>query len=134
MNLTFGHAEMAHGVPGELVWASVLNPFENRRSRGKARPAVLVRRERSQWLIIGLTTNPRFRDGSPRTPIPNPQVVGLPKPGFLWGDNLTRIGVLDVRDHIGWVDDDLAELIAIKAGLSDTDAAAVFAAARGLAA
>jgi len=94
--------------PGELVWARIINGLENPSATGKVRPVILVDSKGSQWRAMGLTTNPRYRDGSPRVAIPDPSSVGLRAPGWLWGRNLTWVASIDVHDHIGWVDRSLA--------------------------
>jgi hypothetical protein len=71
---------------------------------------ILLHRESGHWMAMGLTTNPKYRNGQPRTPIPDPAALGLTPQGFLWG-RLTRISVLDVRAHFGWVTGEVLELI-----------------------
>lgn len=66
---------------------------------------------------MGLTTNPCFRGGSPRPTIPNPSRIGLSKPGYLWGDRLTRVSAIDIGDHIGYADPALVELIIWSTGI-----------------
>jgi hypothetical protein len=95
-------------LPGELVWASIINGLEDRAATGKFRPVVLLEARGSQWRTMGLTTNPSYRDGSARVPIPNPRAVGLTRPGWLWGDRLAWTSGIDIGDHIGWVDEALA--------------------------
>lgn len=125
-------AEIASGEVGEIVWAGVRNPFENRRSQGKMRPVVLVERDGGHFRTMGLTTNETYRDGSPRTPIPDPAAVGLRGRGYLWGDRLTNVSAIDIGDHIGWVDAALAEAIVSQAQDLGADAARrLLAAARG---
>ena len=55
--------------PGEVVWANVLNPLENTKSRNKPRPAILLRRQGNGWRVMGLTTNPTYADGRSRVPV-----------------------------------------------------------------
>lgn len=114
---------------GEVVWINVLNAIENRFATGKERPAVLVRRDGGHWVTMGLTTRDKYLDGSPRQSIPNPRAVGLKGPGYLWGDRLTNVSAVDVGDHIGWVDEALAELIIRFARLGKLDASALRSAA-----
>ena len=48
--------------PGEVVWANVLNPLENTKSRNKPRPAILLRRQGNGWrVMIRSTTGSRRR-------------------------------------------------------------------------
>lgn len=102
---------IALGEPGEVVWVRIFNSLESRSSTGKFRPAVLVSRDGGLWATIGLTTNSTYRDGTARVPIPNPALVGLSGPGFLWGDRLTPVAAIDVGDHIGWADTALVEAV-----------------------
>jgi len=114
---------IALGDPGELVWVSIFNSLENPSARGKFRPALLVSRDGGLWATMGLTTNPTYRDGTQRVPIPNPAMVGLRGPGFLWGDRLTPVAAIDVGDHIGWADTALVEAV-IRLAAVDSDLAA----------
>ena len=122
-------SSFAAGEPGEIATAAIGNPLENPNCRGKARPVVLVRREGALWHVMGLTTRPQYADGSPRTAVPNPSAVGLHSRGFLWGDRLTRVSVLDVDRHIGWVDHELAQLIAAQVSLGPSDTTSLMRAA-----
>lgn len=97
--------------PGYLMWAKVLNPLENPDSTGKIRPVVLVSRVNSHWYVMGLTTKPTYESGAPRVRIPSHSSVGLPGPGFLWGQRLTRITAESVESFIGYADDALVEAI-----------------------
>ena len=107
--------------PGEIVLADCRNSLEDRNSTGKLRPMVVIRREEGHVRAVGLTTNPAFRNGVPRVAIPNPQAVGLYKPGFLWGDRVTRVHVLDVEKHIGWADEALVDAILASVDLCEDD-------------
>lgn len=89
---------------GEVVTASVMNPHENRGSRGKARPVILIREVGGQFDVMGLTTSGAYATGVERTPVPDPAALGLEAPCFFWGDRLTRVSRIDIRDHIGWID------------------------------
>lgn len=121
-------------LPGEIRWVSISNGLENRSASGKWRPAVLVRHEGGHWLTMGLTTNSSHCDGTSRVPIPNPFAVGLRGRGFLWGDRLTRVSAIDLGDHIGWVDEALAERVIEAAGLDEEAAAPLRETARRAAA
>ncbi len=107
--------------PGELVLADCRNSLENRASKGKYRPMVVIRREDGHLRALGLTTNPAFRSGLPRIAIPNPTSVGLYKPGYLWGDRLTRIYVGDAEKHLGMADPALLEAIFANVNLDEDD-------------
>jgi hypothetical protein len=115
----------AEGAPGEVVLARVSNPLENARAEGKVRPVVLIRRDGCRWWVMGLTTLQRYASGQPRTPVPNPLSVGLARRGYLWGDRLTGISVMDVDRHLGWVDAALAAAVIVQARLGAHDAAAL---------
>lgn len=123
--------ESAQGLPGEVVLATVSNPLENPEARCKLRPVVLVRRDGSRWHVMGLTTRTTYRNGMGRTPIPNPRAVGLERSGYLWGDKLTAIYVVDLDRHLGWVDADLAVAIIVQARLNPADRGALFSAVAG---
>lgn len=99
--------------PGEIVTARIGHPLENPASAklGKARPAVLLRRDGSRWLVMGLTTRSNFADGRPRLAVPNSIACGLGvRESFLWG-RPTWVCALDIGDHIGKADDSLLALI-----------------------
>lgn len=104
---------------GELVWAAVLNPFENRKSKGKLRPVVLIERVDGHWRAMGLTTNSTYAGGVGRRPIPDVVAVGLQRPGYLWASHLTNVSVMDIRDHIGWADESLVEAIVSEVRITD---------------
>lgn len=86
---------------------------------------VLVRRAGSSWAAVGLTTNPAYADGEARPPIPNPRWIGLSGPGYIWSENLTRISVLDVGDHIGWAHRQFLEVLEEHVRLNAADRAAL---------
>lgn len=102
---------------GDVVWVQLLNGIENRNTTGKPRPAVLVE-DVGHWHAMGLTTLPRYQDGSPRVAVPNPLEVGLRGPGYLWGSRLARISRIDVLDRVGSVDLPLADAIIELTGLT----------------
>lgn len=97
--------------PGEVVWANVLNPLENTKSRNKPRPAILLRRQGNGWRVMGLTTNPTYADGRSRVPVADPEALGLHGPTFFWG-RPTTICSIDVLDHSGWIDELTANTLA----------------------
>jgi hypothetical protein len=96
---------------GEVVLANCMHPFEDPRSTGKVRPMILDHRDGGQWMAMGLTTNPAYRTGQPRMPIPNPAALGLIGQGYFWGPRLTRISALDLYFHIGWATEEVLKLI-----------------------
>jgi hypothetical protein len=102
---------------GEVVLANFMHPFEDPWSAGKVRPGILMDQIGGQWMAMGLTTKPAYRNGQPRTPIPNPAAVGLTGPGYLWGPRLTRISALDLYYHLGWATDEVLALIKDLQGL-----------------
>jgi len=117
-------------APGELVWANIINGLENPAATGKSRPVVLIESKGSTWRTMGLTTNPRYRDGRPRVAIPNPGAVGLKSQGWLWGNRLAWTAGIDIGDHIGWVDEALAFDVIELAGLQGQAIQGLLAAAR----
>lgn len=120
-------AELA---PGELVWARIINGLENPLATGKSRPVVLIEPQGWAWKTIGLTTNPRHRDGMPRIAIPNPSAVGLKRPGWIWSGRACTTTGLDIDGHIGWIDAALLVKIAKLAGLSGPTIKPLLAAVR----
>lgn len=116
---------------GDIVLAGVMNPLQNPSTRGKFRPVVLVYREHGHWSVMGLTTLSAYADGAARTAVPDSTSVGLRGPGYLWGDRLTNVSVLDLDRRIGGVDSPLAEAIIESAKLSADDADELRGAADG---
>ena len=96
---------------GQIRWCNVRNPLENCQASGKWRPALLVSEELTKWRIMGFTTNSVYESGLPRVEIPNHRVVGLDKPGYLWGHKLTRIDTSDIGDFIGEADVELLKAV-----------------------
>jgi hypothetical protein len=96
---------------GQVRWAVVRNPLENPDSSGKIRPVVLLSADDTSWRVMGLTTKETYSTGGRRVPIQNWVTVGLPGPGFLWGNKLTRITTESVKGFLGWSDDHLADSI-----------------------
>jgi hypothetical protein len=117
-----------HHRTGDVVLVSLLNALENPRATGKLRPAVLIRRDGGQWLVAGLTTNPRYSDGSPRVPVPDPAAIGLHRQGWLWGPRPAHIATVDVHTTVGRVDLAMAEAVIALSRLGADDAAALRAA------
>lgn len=115
---------------GEVVLAAVRNPFENFTSGGKLRPAVLVAESDGVWSLMGLTTNRKYRTGGARVAVPDWRRVGLHQPGFLWGENLTRVPSFDIEGHLGWADALLANAIIELADLPECSAAELQASAQ----
>jgi hypothetical protein len=101
----------ARHEPGEIVTARVSNPLENPGTKGKSRPAILLKREGARWLVMGLTTRSHFADGTPRRYVPSSMASGLAGKAYLWG-RFTWICTLDVGDHIGRASPELLALIA----------------------
>ena len=48
-----------------------------------------------------------MRDGTPRIGVLRPEDSGLRGAAFLWGEDLTRVSVLDLGQHIGWASEEL---------------------------
>jgi hypothetical protein len=99
--------------PGEIVWARIFNSFEDRNSKGKSRPVVILETGNCQHRVIGLTSQPCYKTtGKPRVAIPNPGACGLSSGGFIWGPRPSWCSRIDLSDHIGWADNELAKAIA----------------------
>jgi hypothetical protein len=112
--------------PGEVVWVNCRNPLEDPGSEGKWRPMVLVRRVGCNWMAAGLTSQARHADGAPRVAVVQPRWAGLRQgPSYLWGENLTRISILDVGTHIGWAHPELARQIEENFRLNAADRSAL---------
>lgn len=116
---------------GDVAIINLMNGLENPGASGKRRPAVLIRRDCGHWVVMGLTTNPSYRNATPRTAVPDPRSVGLRGAGWLWGNRLANVSVLDIDHHLGHVDAALAEAIISLADLDQADAAALRVAASG---
>lgn len=125
-----GQHSPAELAPGELVWARVFNGLENPLATGKPRPVVLIQPDGWAWKTIGLTTNPRHRDGTPRVAIPSPSTVGLKRPGWIWSGRLCTTSGIDLDGHIGWADLGLVFELAKLAGLPGATTKVLLAAAR----
>ena len=111
MTSVHAHDRTPHLEAGEVVWANVLNPHQNPRCNNKPRPVILLCRDGNGWLVMGLTTNHVYAQGTPRLRISDPAALGLRGPSFLWG-RPTRICSIDIRDHAGWVDEPTATTLA----------------------
>ena len=116
-HLLYGAHRPAELVPGELVWASIVNGIENPLARGKSRPVILIEPDGWAWKTVGLTTRPHHLDGTPRIPIPSARAVGLQQPGWLWSGTLCMTSGIDIGDHIGWIDQALVFEVARLAAL-----------------
>lgn len=111
--------------PGAVVLARVLNALENRTCTPKVRPVVLVCEEGGHWLVAGLTTNPRLRDGRERLSVPDWQAVGLRGPGYLWGNRLHTVSKMDLERVVGHTDIALVRAIAASHRMNPAAAAAL---------
>ena len=105
------HKDNVDFRPGAVVLARVLNALENPTCRGKVRPVVLVLEEDGHWLVAGLTTIPRRRNGSARLNLPDWKAAGLRGPGYLWGDRLHTVSKLDLQRAVGYADEALVRAI-----------------------
>lgn len=126
---TCSYADAAFSV-GDIVIANVRNPIENARSKGKRRPFLLVHRVDGHWRGMGFTTSSHYASGASRVPIPDPASAGLRGPGFLWGNQLTNVSVLDIDMVIGHVTSALAQAVISTASLNGEDASRLRGAAR----
>jgi len=106
------HSRIEHAA-GEIVLGALGNFLENPNADRKTRPVVILRSGNCQHLAVGLTSKGVYRTtGVSRRPVPNPIGCGLFGPGFLWGSRPSRISRIDIRKHLGWVDQALVEVIA----------------------
>lgn len=106
---------------GDIRWANVLNPLENVNSTGKSRPVLLVSSTSTHWRVMGFTTKSMYESTEPRVPIPDWSSIGLTRPGYLWGDRLTRITIDSVNEFIGTADTRLGEAVIGLAGADMTN-------------
>lgn len=88
---------------GQIVLVNLINGIEDRQAVGKWRPAILLRREGGQWLVLGLTTKAFYANGAPRVQLPHRPGCGLRRPSFFWSSRPARISALDVGEIIGEV-------------------------------
>lgn len=103
--------------PGEVVTAIVVDPTAHGGTGpvGKARPVILVapkHRRDDLWLALGMTTCPTYSDGLARVAIPGWQRTGVSRPGFLWSRRPISLAAQDIGCHIGWVTDEVVDVIA----------------------
>jgi len=98
----------AHQLPGEVVTVRVSNLLENGDSKGNVRPGVLAERFEGHFEVVGLNRNSTYGDGrDARNPIPNRVAIGPTGAGFLWG-SVTKVGAIDIYEHIDYCDPSLA--------------------------
>ena len=99
-------------MAGEIVWATVGNYLEDRHTKPKMRPVVILTVGAGQHVVAGLTTQPRhLTTGVARVPLPASSCVcGVS--AYLWSRRPSRLCRLDVRVHAGWADDALIDCIA----------------------
>ena len=102
----------AHFAPGEIVIAAVYNWAQNPKSEGKERPCVFVSRSEGSAWLLPLTSQRYYGNGELRIPIADPFGLGLLRKGYLWSQSLTKVSVLDVFDHVGYVHHAATEQIA----------------------
>jgi hypothetical protein len=126
----------SHLAFGQIRWTSIMNPLENATAVGKYRPALIVSGDDHRWRVMGFTTKSYYEDGSPRVPIPDYAVIGLPSPGYFWGTRLTRVDPADIGDYIGDADASLLRTLLglARADLTMDEIAAIRAALRATAA
>jgi hypothetical protein len=108
-----GKEPKIHHHFGEIVIGTLGNFLENPNASRKGRPMVVLSPGPCQHLVAGLTTKPFYKTtGAKRVRIPNPEACGLSAEGYLWSTRPARISRLDIRKHIGWVDDAMVDVIA----------------------
>jgi hypothetical protein len=87
---------------------------------------VLVRRVGGHWMAAGLTSQAHHSDGTARVAVIEPRWAGLRSgPSYLWGENLTKVSVLDVGEHIGWAHPELISQIEDAVRLNAADRASL---------
>jgi hypothetical protein len=102
-----------HHEPGEIVWGRIFNGIEDKNANGKWRPVVILEPGDRKHRVIGLTTQPAYKTTRAlRVRIPNPTACGLRNGGFIWSPKPTWCLRFDLGDHIGWVDNALAAVLA----------------------
>lgn len=118
---------IAHQQPGEVVWADCRHHLADRfGGQSKFRPMILVRRIDGHWLVVGLTTQPFYSNGMPRTAVSEPRWAGLRSgPSYFWSENMVTISALDVGGHIGWAHPAMVEQIEEAVRLNATDRASL---------
>lgn len=101
--------------PGEVVIVTLGNYLEaGEGCRSKTRPGIILATSDCQHWIAGLTTKAvAVTSGMPRPEVPHPGEIGLDsgRRSFLWSPRPARVCRLDVRQHLGWIDFDTAELL-----------------------
>jgi hypothetical protein len=105
--------------PGDVVIANLVNGCENRGSRGKERPVVVVdASEAGHLTVAGLTSRKVARCGDVRIALRDTAGWRLRGRPYIWGDRLTRISRHDVFETIGHVSADDAGTIGEICGLA----------------
>lgn len=90
--------------PGDVVWANLVNGCENRESRGKEQPVVVVEASEAGHLkVAGLTLRRVARCGMVRVALQDTTGWRLRGCSYVWGDRLTQISRHDVFEPIGHV-------------------------------
>jgi hypothetical protein len=108
-----------HHEPGEIVIARIFNPWEDKDATGKPRPAMILAPGDCQHWVIGLTSQSHYKTtGEPRIRVPNPAACGLHGDGYIWSPRPVRCSRIDLGNHIGWADNELASVIA---NMADAD-------------
>lgn len=104
--------------PGD-VWMAFVGAARRRAA------CVLIREETSGWLVVGLTTSPRYSDGTQRTQI---KAMGGGKPSFIWSPKLNRVLRSDLANRVGRLDATAVAVVAATVpAITDRDRAAMSA-------
>jgi len=103
-------------APGMVVIAAVRNTKQNpdhAKGPGLYRPAIVIeQRSDGPWALMGFTKHSAFQNGDPRKPLKDWETIPLRALGYLWGPRLPIVPERDIREQIGWVSLDDAEMIA----------------------
>jgi hypothetical protein len=118
---------MAKQQPAEVVWARQVELVADPTGQGKWHPTILIRRLGCTWLVVGLTTQERYTDGSPRISLIQPRWAGFRSsgPSYIWSEDPQRMSVLDIGNHIGWAHPAMVDQIVEVVRLNAADRAAL---------
>ncbi len=123
---------MNHSIEtGMVVWARVFNAIEDRTSKGKKRPCIVIEREGGHYVVIRLTTNQYCHDGTRRVDLPRQEAVGLCKRTYLSDLSTRNVSVLDVDEpsQPRWITTEMADVVCRNTRMLRRQAAALQAAA-----
>ena len=95
---------------GEIVWASLEEVTNGRRSRRK-HPALLLQltgHRNDKWILVSFTSDV---EGSPdHRRIEHFEELGLSHTGYVWHETM-KVHASQIESHIGWVTHDLIQVV-----------------------